>query len=376
MKTICKADDCFGCLACANVCPKDCISVGTDNNGFICPVVDESRCIECNRCVKVCPANNPLPLNRPLNVYAGQMSSKEAAMASTSGGLFQALAHYVLALGGVVCAARQEADNSLHHVIAHNEDELRQCLKSKYYQSSVDFCFREIKTLLRNGTKVLFCGTPCQVAGLLSFLGNDTDGLFTCDLVCHGTPSKKVVDRYIADKEKEFHSKLTEIQFRDKTKGWAAMRMTMTFENGKSYSETAGYDDFYFGFFRGLYYRESCYNCPFAKEQRIGDITLGDFWGIEDTKTELDPQKGISLIIVNTEKGSNLLSQIKDAVNMEPHTMEEARKKNHNLNGPSRRNPNYGRFYALLDRHSLRYSLFMSLPLRYIKFRLKHFLKK
>lgn len=376
MKTICKADDCFGCLACANVCPKVCISVGTDNNGFICPVVDESRCIECNRCVKVCPANNPLPLNRPLNVYAGQLSSKEAAMASTSGGLFQALAHYVLALGGVVSAARQEADNSLHHVIAHNEDELRQCLKSKYYQSSVDFCFREIKTLLRNGTKVLFCGTPCQVAGLLSFLGNDTDGLFTCDLVCHGTPSKKVVDRYIADKEKEFHSKLTEIQFRDKTKGWDKYVMTITFENGKKYSIPPSDNDFYFGFFRALYDKESCYTCPFAKSDRIGDITLGDFWGIEDTNTELDPQKGISLIIVNTEKGSNLLSQIKDAVNMEPHTMEEARKKNHNLNGPSRRNPNYGRFYALLDRHSLCYSLFMSLPLRYIKFRLKHFLKK
>ena len=376
MKTICNADNCFGCLACANVCPRDCISVGTDANGFIRPAIDESRCIECNRCVKVCPANNPLSLNPPLSVYAGQLSSKEASMRSTSGGLFQALAHYVLALGGVVCAARQEADNSLHHVIAHNEDELHRCLKSKYYQSSVDFCFREIKTLLRNGTKVLFCGTPCQVAGLLSFLGKDTDGLFTCDLVCHGTPSKKVVDRYIADKEKEFHSKLTEIQFRDKTHGWAAMRMSMAFENGKRYSETAGRDNFYFGFFHGLYYRQSCYACRFASSDRIGDITLGDFWGIEQTESELDPQKGISLVVVNTEKGRDMLAEIEDTVVLEPHTMEEAQKENHNLNGPSRRNSHYDRFYALLDSHTLRYSLFMSLPLRYIKFILKQFQKK
>ena len=376
MKTICKADDCFGCLACLNTCPKDCISVSTDNNGFIRPIVDESKCIECNRCVRACPANHQVTLNSPKNVYAGQMLNKGAAMESTSGGLFQALAIYILSVGGVICAARQEPDNSLHHVMVHNEDELRQCLKSKYYQSSVGSCYREIKDLLRNDIKVLFCGTPCQVAGLLSFLGKQYDGLLTCDLVCHGTPSKEVVDKYIADKEKEYHSKLTGIQFRDKKHGWAAMTMMMTFKNGKSYSETAGNDDFYFGFFHGLYYRQSCYACPFAKSDRIGDITLGDFWGIEDTKTELDPSKGISLVLVNTEKGCDLLSKIKASISLESHTMEEAKKKNHNLNSPSRRNPNYDRFYALLDRHSLRQALFMSLPLRYIKFRLKHFLKK
>lgn len=376
MKTICKADDCFGCLSCLNVCPKDCISVSTDTNGFIRPIIDESKCIGCNRCVKVCPANHPLPLNIPKNVYAGQMLNKEAAMNSTSGGLFQALALYFLSIGGVVCAARQELDTSLHHVMVHNEDELRRCLKSKYYQSSVGSSYREIRDLLRNDIKVLFCGTPCQVAGLLSYLGKNTSGLLTCDLVCHGTPSKKVVDRYIADKEKIYHSKLKEIQFRDKEHGWAAMRMSMKFDNGNRYSETAGNDAFYFGFFHGLYYRKSCYTCPFAKEERIGDITLGDFWGIEQTKSELDLQKGISLIIVNTEKGKDLLSKIDDSVILEPHTMEEAKRKNHNLNGPSRRNPNYDRFYSLLDGHSLHYSLFMSLPLRYIKFRLKHILRK
>ncbi len=376
MKTICKADVCSGCLACLNACPKDCISVSTDTNGFIRPVIDENKCIECNRCVKICPANHTLPLNTPKNVYAGQLLNKEAAMNSTSGGLFQALACYFLSVGGVVCAARQEPDNSLHHVIVHNEDELRQCLKSKYYQSSVDSCYREIRDLLQSDIKVLFCGTPCQVAGLLSYLGKNTSGLLTCDLVCHGTPSKKVVDRYIADKEKVYHSKLKEIQFRDKEHGWTAMRMSMKFNNGNRYSETAGNDDFYFGFFHGLYYRKSCYTCPFAKEERIGDITLGDFWGIEQTKSELDPKKGISLIIVNTEKGRDLLSKTDNTVILEPHTMDEAKRKNHNLNGPSRQNPNYDRFYSLLDRHSLHYSLFMSLPLRYIKFRLKHILRK
>lgn len=376
MKIICNEDNCFGCLACVNACPRNCISIITDRNGFIRPDVDESKCIECNRCVKVCPANNPLPLNRLKHVYASQLSEDNAVMESTSGGLFQALARYVLHNGGIVCAARRESDNNLTHMIVHNENELYECLKSKYYQSSVGLTFREIKKKLLNGRKVLFCGTPCQVAGLLSYIGKNTNNLITCDLICHGTPSKKIVDRYIDDKEKKYHSKVKEILFRDKKFGWKEMRMTLLFENGKMYSNTATNDDFYFGFFHGMYYRRSCYICPFAKEERVGDITLGDFWGIEDTKSDLDPQKGISLVIVNTRKGEELLSEITDDIILETHTIEEAKRKNHNLNYPSRQNHNYDKFYKLLDRHSLRYALFMSMPLRYIKFRLTHFLKK
>lgn len=375
MKVICNANDCFGCLACVNVCPKKCININYNNQGFIIPSIDENKCINCDRCVKSCPVNASIQLNSPIKVYAGQINNFKLAMQSTSGGIFQALARVVLNHDGIVCAAKQESNNYLHHVIIRNEEELKLSLKSKYYQSSVEYTYTDIKKYLISGIKVFFCGTPCQVAGLLSFLGKSYDNLITCDLICHGVPSKKVVDKYIFDKECQYKSKLNEILFRDKSNGWNNMRISLNFENGKKYSNVAAYDDFYFGFFRGLYYRKSCYHCPFATESRVADISLGDFWGIEYTQSNLDPQKGISLILANTVSGENLIKSVETDISLEIHTMEEAKRLNHNLKAPSKMNPNQDKFYSLLDSHTLRYSLFRTLPIKYLKFKIKRFIK-
>ena len=223
MKEICKKEKCMGCLACVNACPKQCITVSEDKTRFIQPLVDDSVCVGCNKCVKVCPANELPQLKTPVKVLAGQIRNKELAMKSTSGGMFQALARKILREGGIVCAARQFDDCDLHHVIVKNEHELELCLKSKYYQSNVGRIYSEIKTYLREGTKVLFCGTPCQVAGLMAFLVKTYDNLITCDLICHGVPSKKIVARYISDKEKRYGAKVTEILFRDKSLGRVKM---------------------------------------------------------------------------------------------------------------------------------------------------------
>lgn len=375
MKIICKADDCFGCLACVNICPKKCIDIAYDNQGFIIPNIDENICINCNRCIKVCPVNNNITLTSPIEVYAGQMNDHSMAQQSSSGGMFQILAKKILEQKGIVCAAKQENDNKLHHIIIHNEKELTTCLKSKYYQSSTDFTFKDIKKYLSDGTNVLFCGTPCQVAGLLSFLGKRYENLVTCDLICHGVPSKKIIDKYINDKEKEYKSKLKEILFRDKINGWNNMRITLTFENGKRYSQIASYDDFYFGFFRGLYYRKSCYHCPFATESRVSDISLGDFWGIEYTNSKLDSQKGISVILVNSQKGKDLLKSIEKSISLERHTLDEAKRLNHNLKAPSQMNPKQDKFYSLLNTHSLRTAFIRTLTLNYIKFCIKRYIK-
>lgn len=370
MKEICKIEKCMGCLACVNACPKQCISIGEDKDGFIQPLVDDSVCIGCNKCVKVCPANGQLQLKDPVKVLAGQICNEKLAMKSTSGGLFQALAKKILRAGGIVCAARQFDDCDLHHVIVKNERELESCLKSKYYQSNVGHTYSEIKTYLREGTKVLFCGTPCQVAGLMSFLGKAYDNLITCDLICHGVPSKKVVRRYISDKEKQYGAKMTEILFRDKSLGWDKMRVTVSFENGKKYSRIASYDTFYFGFFRGLYYRKCCYECPFAQEKRIADLSLGDFWGIEYTESNMKPEKGISLVLVNTPKGMDFIGTVNEIVT-EGHTMAEAIRLNHNLKNPSYMHPKQDYFYSLMDHHSLEYALFRVLPVKYLKFLVK-----
>jgi len=289
--------------------------------------------------------------------------------------LTQILAKQTLQKGGIVCAAKQENDNKLHHIIIHNERELTTCLKSKYYQSSTDFTFKDIKKYLSDSTNVLFCGTPCQVAGLLSFLGKKYENLVTCDLICHGVPSKKIIDKYIADKEKQYKSKLKEILFRDKINGWNNMRITLTFENGKKYSQIASYDDFYFGFFRGLYYRKSCYHCPFATESRVSDISLGDFWGIEHTNSKLDSQKGISLILVNSQKGKDLLKSIEKEISLEKHTLDEAKRLNHNLKAPSQMNPKQDKFYSLLKTHSLKAAFIRTLTFNYIKFYIKRYIK-
>ena len=371
MKIICKEDDCFGCLACVNVCPKKCINIAYDNHGFIIPSIDENICINCNRCINVCPANNLPQLNKPVDVLAGQIKIIENLKESTSGGIFQAIAMYILKENGIVCAAKKELDNNLHHVIIRNEFELQDCLKSKYYQSSTEDTFRCIKDALNNNLRALFCGTPCQVAGLISYLGRPYDNLITCDLVCHGVPSKKVIDSYLAEKEHLFGAKVSNILFRDKSRGWDKMRITINFDNGKVYSNIASYDDFYFGFFRGLYYRKSCYNCPFAKEERVADISLGDFWGIEYTKTKIDYTNGVSLILVNTEKGLKLIDALDDSILKEKYNLLEAKKFNHNLKGQSHMNHRYKLFYTLLDHHTFRYSLIKTLPFAYLKFSIK-----
>lgn len=373
MKEICNKNKCFGCMACMNVCPKKCIKAEDDSNGFAYPVVDEDKCINCNRCVKVCPANAQPNLTMPTKVLAGQLQEKSLAMKSTSGGLFQALAKEMLKKGGVVCAARQNEDFGLQHVVVSTEEELERCLRSKYYQSNIGNVFQVVRKYLRDGVKVLFCGTPCQVAGLQSFLDKPYDNLITCDLICHGVPSRKVVCRYISDKEKQYGSTLKEMLFRDKSKGWDKMRITLSFENGKTYTNTASHDPFYFGFFRGLYYRKSCYQCPYAQEKRIADLTLGDFWGIEYTMSKMDSEKGISLILVNTEKGLEYIGKTEGIV-LENHTLGEAVRLNHNLKNPSKMNPKQDYFYSLLDSHSLAYSLFRSLPLRYIKSLIKKYI--
>ena len=326
--------NCCGCAACLNVCPKDAIVMIEDEAGFIYPKVRTELCVDCGMCKNVCvfkEENNGE--TKELNVYAGVINDRETLKKSSSGGVFSALANAVLERGGVVFGAAWQEDFSLCHIAAHNSEELERLRGSKYVQSSVGTTFREAKSLLDAGKFVCYSGTPCQISGLKSYLKKDYDNLLTIDIICHGVPSLKMFSDDIMYVSGEKPSELKEIKFRDKSYGWGT-KGSVTVKD-KKIKYNAGTSPYYFYFLKGEIYRESCYNCRFPSEKRQGDITLGDYWGI---KTELiqklgniEPDLGVSCVLVNTENGEKWLNTAKNALYLTPSDRKSVEKRNGQL---------------------------------------------
>ena len=331
-------EDCCGCGACVNICLRNAITMKEDKAGFMYPAVDESLCVSCGRCIDVCVFNDKSKgANGAPSVYAAVTNDRDVLMESSSGGIFTELANAVLDKGGVVFGAAWTDDLSVAHIYVDNKADLKKLRGSKYVQSSTGDTFRQVKRFLKDGKYVCYSGTPCQIAGLKAFLGEEYDNLLTVDLVCHGVPSMKMLRddlSYVSDGK---ISGIEEIRFRDKSYDWG-VKGSVLFD-GKKIKYNAGTSPYYFYFLKGEVYRESCYHCRFPSEERQGDITLGDYWGVRQDLVALmgnvDPDMGISCILVNSEKGKRWLASIENKLSIAPSDRKSVEKRNRQLTGPS-----------------------------------------
>lgn len=307
---------CSGCYSCENACPQNCITMVSDNEGFWYPQVDEQKCVNCGLCEKSCPImNKTIDGDIVPSVFAVINKDENVRLESSSGGIFTLLAERIINNGGVVFGAAFAKDfKSVEHIVVDKIEDLYKLRGSKYLQSKIGDAYKLVKQYLKDGKCVYFSGTPCQISGLYSYLGKNYDNLITQDLICHGVPSPLVWEKYVNYCEKKAASKTRRTFFRHKKYGWKKFSLQFVFEDGGKYSQTI-YDDLYMrGFLTDLYLRPSCYNCSFKSIERLADITLADFWGVEKISAHMDDDKGTSLVFLHSIKGKTLFDKISDKI--------------------------------------------------------------
>lgn len=349
--------DCCGCTACASICPKDAITMEPDTLGFKYPKVDLDKCIDCGLCEKVCAFNDnydkSLNLKEP-EIYAARHKDMHEIETSRSGAAFIAISDYILENGGIVYGVGYKDHFRVAHKRATTKEERNEFKGSKYVQSDLDEIFRQVKEDLKQGNTVLFSGTPCQTAGLNSYIGKKLrENLVLVDIVCHGVPSPYIWRDYLAYIEKKYKNEVLKVNFRDKTRiGWSGHIESFVFENGEKI-ESKIYTDL---FCKHIMLRPSCGNCHYTNFKRPSDITLADFWGWEKTDPNINiDDKGISLIFVNTGKGCVLLDKIKDRTTIIPTEMENCIQPN--LKHPTKFNPKWNSFEQEYKRKGFGYIL-------------------
>lgn len=312
---------CTGCLACIHVCTAGCIHLRADKNGFQYPEIDKGKCIQCKRCEVVCPVlqeqdHDENEESLPVAV-AGYIRDQATREQSSSGGIFTALARQVLKRQGVVYGAAFGDNLMVSHFAVQSEDELWRLRGSKYVQSDLSGCYKEIERYLRDGREVLFSGTPCQCAGLAACLGRSYDNLLVVDIICHGVPSPRVWNEYLHWQETRHHSRPVRANFRDKSSGWERFSLSLKFENGAVYSDTLDRDCYMRAFLKNYTLRDSCYQCRFKTVHRISDLTLGDLWGIDQIAPQLNDNGGVSVIFIQSEKGKRFLDALQNHLCLE-----------------------------------------------------------
>ncbi len=315
-------DKCANCGACLNVCPVNAISV-SESGYYYMPQVDGSLCINCGKCISCCPVNSPKKAQNLIAAYAGYCFDDKVLSLSSSGAAFYAIAQTVLKKGGIVFGAVFSEDNK--KVIFGNTDEVPLCKiqKSKYVESNVETSFNKIKDFLTLGRYVLFCGTPCQAAGLQRYLNKSYDNLLICDFSCGGLPSHKIFADYIDYLQRKYKSEATTVDFRPKNYGWSVHSILVKFKNGKAYTNLATLDPYYRGFLKGLTKRDYCYNCDFA-DNHYSDIILADFWLYKQLSDLNNDDKGISLLITNSLKGEQVIKEIMSEMKLSSLDIEKA----------------------------------------------------
>ena len=308
--------------------------------GFIVPVINKEKCINCGLCFKRCPQLNSVNLDARLEkpiVYAAKNKNIFDQTNSSSGGIFSILADYVIQHNGSVYGASFQDNLQLQHIRITKSEDLYKLRGSKYIQSNIRDIYKFVKEDLKNDIYVLFSGTPCQVAGLRNFLGRDYDNLIVIDLMCHGVPSQKLFDKYLLWLEEKYGSKVVEYNFRSKEKEFWGKNAKIKFADGKIKYFSDSLDPYYKAFSQGSIYRECCYTCKYANEKRVGDFTLADYWGIEKQYPDFYDKNGVSAIIVNTEKGKKIFEKIKYKLSYIESSIEDVKEYNENLKYPTKR---------------------------------------
>ncbi len=352
MLTVCKKDNCAGCMACVEICPKNAIKI-IDTIGEYNAVIDKEKCIDCDACRNVCQVNNPPKLQKCTYWKEGWAEDEAIRKSSSSGGFATAIIHAFLKGNGVVCSCRADK-NGFGFAFADREEQYSEFSGSKYVKSNPSGIYKKIRKLLREGKKVLFIGLPCQAAALKNFIG-ENDNLYIADLICHGSPSPKALERFLAD----YNIKLSDAE-------------SITFRTGNDFHiEKDGKrlmvlrDSYTRAFLEGGFYTENCYNCRYAALERVSDLTLGDSWGTELPNEEVT--NGISLALCQTEKGIELLKN--SNLKLLDTNLNKAVEYNHQLNHPSVRHSKRYKLISELKKGTKFKTITMKVfPKRYLKY--------
>lgn len=331
-------EKCTGCGACVQRCPKRCISWTQREFGFRYPQIDKDACVNCGQCEKVCPIDKALEVSAEQKAYAAVHKDDEVLAKSTSGGAFTAIADAVFAQGGIVYGAAMLDGMQVKHIRTSGKDDFEGLRSSKYLQSDTGTTYQMVEQDLKQGKTVLYSGTPCQIDGLKNFLGKDYENLYTVDIVCHGVGSQAYFDKYM-DYARERYGKIKALRFRSKEyAGWSCGGVVVVVDSSDCLKKIPyrDFDNYYYSYFlSGDIYRKSCYSCKYANTNRVGDFTLGDYWGVEALNLPLQTENGCSLLLVNNRHAMQLLDEIESLDRVES-TVEQAAHCNKQLNAPSK----------------------------------------
>lgn len=350
-----KKEDCCGCSACEQGCPRGCIEMVFDEEGFQYPRVNKAQCINCGICESVCPISSKEKKNKttPEKIYIAYANNEVIRMSSSSGGIFTLLAEKCIEENGAVCGAAFSDSFDVCHMIVEKREDIEKLQGSKYVQSKIDNVYKEVKYRLEKDEEVIFSGTPCQVMGLKAYLRKEYKNLLTVDILCHGVPSAKLWKKYLAEQEKAHGSAVRSAFFRHKKYGWKNYSVLLEFDNNTVYERIFTEDSFMQMFLANISLRPSCYNCHFKEMPHSADITLGDCWGVELHSPEMDDNKGTSVILLNTDKGVQKFQQICANVICKASCLDEAIPSDSESRKSVREHPNRKAFFKNIDKRSI-----------------------
>lgn len=363
-------DMCCGCGACESICPTKCMTMVADEEGFLYPEKQDDLCTDCGLCESVCPSihKEKIDYKESGNLPKAFMAiNKDEAIVhnSASGGVFSAVANAYCKGDFVVFGSQFYDGLKVVHSHVHSLEEIGKYRKSKYVQSDIGDSYKKTKEYLKSGKKVLFTGTPCQIAGLRLYLKKEYEHLFCLDLVCHGVPSQKIFDRYLQYLESKYKEKVINFSFREKTvdkRGkWNSKNAKMKI-GIKEIIIPPNEDPYLRGFHGELYYRPSCYKCKYANSKRISDITMADFWGVEKLYPDEDVHKGVSVLIINTNKGNNFLNDLNNNMNLTEVDFNYVVQSNAQLNRPAKLHHKREQFFDLLNYNNFHYAVECCIP--------------
>lgn len=374
--------NCSGCHACYSVCPKSCISMNEDNEGYRYPVIDKTACIECGLCEKKCPIlnNDKKTKNEFIGAYACYSKNDGIRKQSSSGGIFTLLADYVLSNNGVVFGARYDENFNVVHDYVEDKNEIYKFRGAKYLQSIIGENFKIAKKFLEEKRLVLFSGTPCQIDGLIDFLGKKYSNLICADIICHGVPSKKIWNIYKNSISND--KSVTSVNFRDKNQSWEEYNLKIKYSDGSEFNQSAKNNLYMQGFVNDFYLRPSCYDCKSKGINRRSDITLGDFWGIDNIIPELNDQKGTSVVIIQSSKGKEVFEKITDKIKVCEVDIQEVVKYNKSIVESSIKSDKRDRFFYYINKFKFDQAIELSMTSskisnfkKCIKFKISNILK-